>query len=158
MKKLAYFALVLAACGSTPRSEFIDQAVFEDFAVELVREAARIVVEEVAHPRSVVRVTGERVLTEGRIGVCEEHVMCGSGTRYAEQNTGTPWTTIEVRFLDLGVDTAVEVEIEYESRNHCDRWDVGCLPQPLGSTGGLERQIIDRIRARLEDKEAATAK
>ncbi len=158
MKKFAHFAVVLAACASTPRSEFIDHAVFEDFAVELVREAARIVVEEVAHPQSVVRVTDERVLTEGRIGVCGEHVACGSGTRYAEQNTGTPWTTIEVRFLDLGVDTAVEVEIEYESSSHCDRWDVSCLPEPLGSTGGLERQIIDRIRARLEDKKGATAK
>lgn len=95
MKKFANFALVLAACASTPRSEFIDHAVFEGFAVEPVREAARIVVEEVAHPQSVVRVTDERVLTEGRIGVCEEHVACGSGTRYPEQNTGTPWTTIE---------------------------------------------------------------
>ncbi len=76
-------------------------------------------------------------------------VACGSGTRYPEQNTGTPWTTIEVRFQDLGSATGVAVEIEYESSSHCDPYDVGCLPEPLASTGVLERQIIDEIRARL---------
>jgi len=147
MKRFAYFALILAACASTPRAEGLDTAVVEGYAVGPVREAARIVVEEVAHRWSVVRITDTgSVLTEGWIGACGEQVTCRTRTGYSGGYAGTPWTTIEVRFRELGMDTAVEVEIVYED---CDP-DVDCQPQLLASTGVLEREIIDGIRARLE--------
>jgi hypothetical protein len=148
------FALILAACASAPRSERVEHEVFEGYAVATVREAARVVVEEVAHPMSVVRITDAgSVLTEGWIGDCSREASC-AGTLGYQGNPGaqgTPWATIEVRFGDLGTDTAVEVEIVYED---CDP-DVSCQPQLLASTGALERQIVDDIRARLESPEAA---
>jgi hypothetical protein len=144
MRCFAPLALILAACASTPRSEGIDHAMFEGFAVEPVREAARIVVEEVGHRWSVVRITDTgSVMTEGWIGVCGEQVTCSTRTGYPGAIGRTPWATIEVRFRDLGVDTGVEVEIEYED---CDP-DVSCQPELLGSTGVLESQIIDGMRA-----------
>lgn len=145
MNRFAYFTLAVAACASAPPAGIVDARI-EGFAVEPVREAARIVVVEVAHPQSVVRVTDDgSVLTEGWIGVCGEDVTCASSTHYPSRGA-TPWATIEVRFRDLGTDTDVEVEIVYED---CDP-AVDCLPELLASTGALERKIVDRIRAHLE--------
>ncbi|HKY60514.1 MAG TPA: hypothetical protein VJP59_05830 [Gemmatimonadota bacterium] len=152
MKVLSLLVLVLTACVSTPQSQFIDHAVFEGFAPEQVRGATRQVLEEIAPSGSKVRTANDVLLTEGRFGVCGRDVACGSGTQFIQQNTGTPWTTVEVRLLDLGEDTGVDVEIEYETNRHCgDGYaEVTCLPEELGSTGFLERRIIDEIRARLE--------
>jgi hypothetical protein len=150
MKTAALLAFVLAACASAPVSEGEERAVFEGYAVVPVREAALAVVEEVAHPISVVRVTDEgSVLTEGRIGVCGEQVACRTSTAYAGAGA-TPWTTIEVRFRDHGRDTAVEVAIEYLS---CEP-GVRCVPERYASSGELERQILEGIRSRLADNEA----
>lgn len=154
MRALTIVALVAVGCASTPDADVVDRTVYEGYAVDPVREAVRTVVDEVAHPKSVVRVSGERVITEGWIGRCGEHVACGSSAGHAE--VATPWTTLEVRWTDMGTDTAVEVQVVYESKSHCrDDWnegsrDVGCLPDRLGSTGVLEREILDRIRTRLE--------
>lgn len=49
-------------------------------------------------------------------------------------------------FVDVGPDAGVEVDIRYED---CDP-RVDCVPQRLSSTGALEREIFDGIRARLE--------
>ncbi|HEY7531481.1 MAG TPA: hypothetical protein VH681_01710 [Nitrospiraceae bacterium] len=142
--------LILAACSSAPRSQGNNHTVFKGFAVGPVREAARVVVEEVAHPKSVIRITDEgSVLTQGWIGVCGEEVACGSWTGH-DGHAGTPWTTIEVRFRELKLDTAIEVEIEYED---CDP-DPSCQPELLGSTGALEKRIIDGMRIRLEQTES----
>lgn len=145
-------ALAVAACASAPRAEFVDQAVFAAVTVEEVREAARDVLEEVAHPPSAVRATEGHVRTEGRIGVCGRDVACGGGTVHPNQPTGTPWATIDIRLLDRGTDTTVEVEIVYETLSHCGRGhpEVTCMPEPLGSTGGLERLILEGIGTRLE--------
>ena len=145
MKTGAFLAFVLAACASMPVSELEERAVFEGYVVERVREATLAAVEEVAHPRSVVHVTGDgSVLTEGWIGTCGEEVTCS--TRTAQSGyVSSPWTTIEVRFRDLGRDTAVEVAIEYES---CDPGG-SCIPERYASSGELERQILEKIRLRL---------
>lgn len=127
-------AFIFAACASAPLFEGDEHVVLEGYAVEPVREVALAVVEEVAHPRFVVRITDEgSVLTEGWIGKCGEHLTCRTST--ALGIIGVPWTTIEVRFRDLGGDTAVEVGIEYES---CGP-GVDCVPERLASTGKLER-------------------
>ena len=111
------------------------------------RQAARVVVEELAHRWSVVRITDEgSVMTEGWIGVCGEHVTCAIGIGHPANRGITPWATIEVRFHELGDDTSVDVEIVYED---CDP-GVDCQPELLASTGGLERRIIDGMRDRLE--------
>jgi hypothetical protein len=110
------------------------------------------VVTEVAHLKSVVRVTGEgSVLTEGWIGDCAREVACAGTIGYQgnPRTRATPWATIEVRFRDLGTGTSAEVEIEFED---CDP-NVDCQPQRLASTGALERQIIAAIRERLESVE-----
>ena len=138
-------ALFAAACASAPRSDSADRAVLEGFAVEFVRDAARVVVEEVAHPLSVIRVTDQgSVLTEGWVGACGEQVTCSSQTAYSG-DVNSPWTTIEVRFRDLGSDTGIEVAIVYES---CDPGP-DCEPERYASSGELERQILDAIRSRL---------
>jgi hypothetical protein len=126
--------------------------------VEQVRDATRDVLEGVAPSQSVVRATDNKVLTEGRFGVCGRDIACGSGTVFIRQNTGTPWTTVEVRLLDFREDAAIEVDIEYETSRHCgDGYvAVACLPEELGSTGFLEHRIIDEIRARLEAKDGQT--
>jgi hypothetical protein len=145
MKTGAIFGFLLAACASAPLSHGEERALFQGYAVEPVREAALAAVEEVAHSVSVVRVTDDgSVLTEGRIGDCGEQVACSTSTLYPGDGA-TPWTTIEVRFQDLGGDTAVEVAIEYES---CGP-GVQCVPERYASSGELERQILDGIRARL---------
>lgn len=142
------FALVLSACASTPPAEENYQAIF-GYAVEPVREAAVAVVTEVAHAVSVVRITDEgSVITEGWIGDCASEVACAGAIGY-QGNPGarmTPWATIEVRFRDLGSVTAAEVTIAFED---CDP-GVDCQPELLGSTGALERRILDGIRKRLE--------
>jgi hypothetical protein len=144
MRTAALLSLVLAACASVPVSEG-EEGVLAGYSVAPVRDATIAVVEEVAHPISVVRVTDEgSVLTEGRIGKCGDQVTCRTSTAYAGAGA-TPWTTIEVSFQDLGGDTAVEVAIEYES---CEP-GVGCVPERLASSGKLERQILDGIRSRL---------
>lgn len=146
MRTAAFLALVLSACASAPVSEGEQRTVFAGHAVEPVREAALAAVEAAAHPISVVRVTDSgTVLTEGRIGDCGKHVACKTSTAYPGEGA-TPWTTIEVRFQDLGEDTAVEVAIEYES---CEP-GVGCVPERFASSGELELQILDGMRARLE--------
>jgi hypothetical protein len=88
------------------------------------------------------------VLTEGWIGDCAREVACAGAIGF-QGNPGsrmTPWATIEVRFRDLGTGTAVEVTIAFED---CDP-GVDCQPELLGSTGALERRILDGIRKRLE--------
>ena len=98
------------------------------------------------HPISVVRVTeAGSVLAEGRIGDCGKHVACKTSTAYPGDGA-TPWTTIEVRFQDVGEGTAVEVAIEYES---CEP-GVGCVPERYASSGELERVILEWIQARLD--------
>lgn len=146
MVKLSFLglSLVFTACATMHR---YDRAVLKGFTIDEVREAAQIVVERVAPPPSVVRTTHARVMTEGPIGVCSKHVGCGEGP-YGK--IGPPWTTIKVEFRDLGMDTAVKIDIEYETRDHCQgRLDVGCSPELLSSTGVLEQQIITSIRGRL---------
>jgi hypothetical protein len=140
---------IAAACATG--SSRHDHAVFSGHTLEEVRLAARGVVEEVAYPPSVVRLTAAGVLTEGRIGVCGEHVTCGEDFNW---RIGTPWTTIKIQFRNLGIDTAAKIDIVYQTRDHCEgrRLDVGCAPEYLSSTGGLERQIITGIRARLAGK------
>ena len=153
MRTAAFLALILAACASAPVSdEGEGRAVLAGYAVAPVRDAALAVVEEVAHPRLGVRITDEgSVLTEGgMIGKCGEHLACRISTAYGI--FGTHWTTIEVRFRDLGGDTAVEVAIEYES---CGP-RVDCVPERLASTGKLERQILDGIRSRLDSANGST--
>lgn len=145
---LATVAGMSAACATTPNVP--DSAVYPGSTVDEVREAARVVVEEVAHPESVVRVTDDRVMTEGRFGVCGKHVACG-GTADGSVRFGNPWTTLKVGLRDRGSDTAIELDIDYETRRHCSRSDPSCSPARLGSTGVLEQEIIDGIRARLED-------
>ena len=155
MRTGAILVFVLAACASAPLSDGNQRAVLEGYSVAPVREAALAVVEEVAHPISVVRVTDAgSVLTDGRIGDCGKHVACSTSTAYSGDGA-TPWTTIEVKFLDLGRDTAVEVAIEYES---CEP-GVGCVPERFASSGELEREILEGIRARLDstDGSAPTA-
>lgn len=145
MRTAGLFAFILAACASAPASEGEEVATFAGYDVAPVREAALAVVEEIAHPVSVVRITEEgSVLTEGRIGTCGDQVTCRTSTAYAGPGA-TPWTTIEVSFRDLGGDTAVKVAIEYES---CEP-GVGCVPERLASSGKLERKILDGIRSRL---------
>lgn len=152
---LVPLVLILVSCASTSRAGFVDQMVFEDFAFEQVREATRKVLEEVAHPRSLVRARPDRVVTEGRFGVCGRDVVCGSGTQFIRHDTGTPWTTVEVGLRKLNGGTAIRVNIEFETLQHCgDGYaEVTCLPEELGSTGFLERLIIEGIRAHLEAKE-----
>lgn len=154
MYRLNLLALLVAACASASSSEVIDHAIFEGSAVDEVREAARIVVAEIAGSQTMVRIRDDRVLTEGRIGVCGRDVVCGGGTLYIQQNTGTPWATIEVHLLDLRKETTVKVEIEYETSSHAhcgDEFDrIRCQPVSLSSTGFLERKIIAEIRAHLE--------
>jgi hypothetical protein len=152
MHRWSALALILAACASAPRSERVEHEVFEGYAVAAVREAARAVVMDIAHPMSVVRVTEEgSVLTEGWIGDCAREVACAGTVGF--QGIGprqTPWATIEVRFHGLGTATAVEVETTFED---CEP-SVSCQPRLLASTGALERRIVDDIRARLESPEA----
>ena len=137
---------VAAGCATAPARH--DHTVYTGHSLEEVRAAARAVVEEVAHPRSVVRLTDAGVVTEGRIGVCGEDVACGEGIG---GRIGTPETTIEVELADRGPDTAVKVDIVYETRDHCQGPpDVACVPERLGSTGAMERRIITGIRDRLE--------
>src|SRR5687768_3293963 len=150
--KAVLLAFVLAACASAPVSDGEEHAVFSGYAVEPVREAALAAVEDVAHPISVVRVTeAGSVLTDGRIGDCGKHVACKTSTAYPGDGA-TPWTTIEVRFQDLGQDTAVEVAIEYES---CEPGP-GCVPERYASSGELEREIFEGIRARLDSAAGST--
>lgn len=148
------FALILAACASAPRAASVHDQVFEGYAVAAVRDAARAVVEGIAHPMSVVRVTEEgSVVTEGWIGDCAREVTCAGVLGY-QGNPGsrvTPWATIEIDLRDLGTDTAVDLEVVYED---CEP-GVGCQPQRLASTGALERRILDDIRARLESPESS---
>lgn len=159
LKVLPLLPLLLAACVSTPSSEPDDRPLFEGYAVESVREAARSVLEEFAYGQWDVRASDWRVLTEGRIGRCDEHVDCGHGTRLEKQTLGTPWATVEVRFEDVGADVAVDVRIEYLTDAHCQTgWlEVECIPERLGSTGVLERAIVERMRARLEEEPAVMA-
>ena len=141
------FVLLISACASTPPAEEDYQAIL-GHAVEPVREAAVAVVTEVAHPMSVVRITDEgSVLTEGWIGDCAREVACAGAIGFQGNPDArmTPWATIEVRFRDLGTGTAAEVTIAFED---CDP-DVDCQPELLGSTGALERRILDGIRERL---------
>jgi hypothetical protein len=148
------FALLLSACATTPPAEQHYHAVL-GYAVEPVREAAVAVVTEVAHPKSLVRVTDEgSVLTEGWIGDCGREVACAGTIGYQgnPSSHGTPWATIEVRFRDLGTGTAAAVEVAFED---CDP-NVDCQPQRLASTGALERQILAGIRERLESVEEDT--
>jgi hypothetical protein len=93
------------------------------------------------------------VVTEGWIGDCAREVTCAGAVGYQgnPDSRVTPWATIEVRFSDLGTDTAVEVEIVYED---CDP-DVSCQPQRLASTGALERRIVETMQTRLESPEPA---
>lgn len=151
MRAFAIVTLIAVGCASTPEADTVDRAVYEGYTVEQVREAARSVVTEVAHPQSEIRVHDRRVVTEGWFGRCGEHVTCASSV-YGRM--GTPRATLNVRLRDQGTATAVEVTIEYETESHCgDEWnedDAGCLPQRLSSTGALEREILDRIRGRLE--------
>lgn len=153
MRKLGLFAGLLAGCASAPRSEFVDQALFRGYTLPEVRETARLVLEEkeIAPCDHVVRAWNDRVVTDGRIGVCGRDVACGGGAATLNRTTGTPWTTIEVRLQDRGEDTAVRVDIEYVSRSHCTMSSLylTCFPEQLGSLGFLERRIIERIRARL---------
>jgi hypothetical protein len=150
--KTALLAFVLTACASTPISEGEARAVFAGYAVAPVREAALAAVEEAAHPISVVRVTDAgSVLTEGRVGECGRDVACRTSSAYAGDGA-TPWTTIEVRFQDLGQDTAVEIAIEYES---CEPGPA-CVPERYASSGELEREIQEGIRARLESSDRST--
>lgn len=154
MYRWTAFGLLFAACASAPRTERVEHAVFEGYAVDAVREAAEVVLAEVAHPMSVVRVTEQgSVLTDGWIGDCAREVTCAGrvGDQGNPGSQATPWTTIEVGLRDLGMDTAVEVEIVFED---CDP-AVDCQPQRLASTGALERRIVDDIRVRLESPEAA---
>jgi hypothetical protein len=152
MKTATLLALVLAACASAPVSDGEERAVFAGYSVEPVREAALAAVEEAAHPISVVRVTDAgSVLTEGRVGECGRDVACRTSSAYAGDGA-TPWTTIEVRFQDLGQDTAVEIAIEYES---CEPGP-GCVPERYASSGELEREIQEGIRARLESSDRST--
>lgn len=155
MHRWTAFGLLVAACASAPRPGGVEHAVFEGYSLDTVRGAARVVVQELAHPMSVVRVTEEgSVFTDGWIGDCAREVTCSGRVGY-QGNPGragaTPWTTIEVRMRDLWRDTAVEVEIVYED---CDP-AVDCQPQRLASSGALERRIVQDIRTRLESPEAA---
>jgi hypothetical protein len=146
MRAAVLLALAVAACASAPVSEGEERAVFAGYTVTPVRDAALAVVEELARPNSVVRVTDAgSVLTEGRIGDCGRDVACSTSSLFPGDGA-TPWTTIEVRFQDLGQDTAVEVAIEYES---CGP-GVRCVPERYASSGELERQILDGIRSRLD--------
>lgn len=156
---LSLLSLLLAACASRPSSEPEDRPVFEGYAVESVREAARSVLEELAYGQWDVRASDWRVVTEGRIGRCDEHVDCGHGTRLEQQTLGTPWTTVEVRFEDVGSGVAVDVRIEYLTDAHCPSgWlEVECIPERLGSTGVLERAIVEWMRAGLEEEPAVMA-
>ena len=141
------FVLFVSACASTPPADESYQAIF-GYAVEPVREAAVAAVTEVAHPMSVVRTTDEgSVFTEGWVGACGREVACAGEIGF-QGNPGsrmTPWATIEVHFRELGAGTAAEVEIAFED---CDP-GVDCQPELLGSTGALERRILDGIRQRL---------
>ena len=102
MKTAALLASVCAACASAPVSDGAERAVFAGYAVEPVRDAALAVVEEVARPNSVVRVTDAgSVLTDGRIGDCGRDVACSTSSLFPGDGA-TPWTTIEIRFQDLG--------------------------------------------------------
>jgi hypothetical protein len=150
MRTAALLAFVLA-CASAPASDGEERAVFAGYSVAPVREAAFAAVEEVAHPRFVRITDAGSVLTEGGIGNCGEHLTCRTSTAYGI--IGMFWTTIEVRFRDLGGDTGVVVAIEYES---CGP-RVGCVPERLPSTGKLERQIVDGIRSRLAGGNAPNA-
>ena len=148
MRTAVMLAFIFAACASAPLSGGNEHLVLEGYSVEPVREVALVIVEEVAHPSSVVRVTDEgSVLTEGWIGACGKQVTCSTQTAHSGYFS-SPWTTIEVRFEDLGRDTAVEVAIEYES---CEP-GVRCVPERYASSGELERQILDGIRSRLDSK------
>ena len=153
MYRWTVFALILAACASAPRAVSIQDQVFEGYAAAAVRDVARAVVEDIAHPMSVVRVTeAGSVVTEGWIGDCAREVTCAGILGY-QGNPGsrrTPLATIEVGLRDLGTDTAVDVGIVYED---CEP-GVGCQPQLLASTGALERRILDDIHARLESPES----
>jgi len=154
IRMLAACSLLLAACASAPRSEPRDREVLHGYTVEQVREAARGVLEQLAYGQWDVRVHDHRVLTEGRIGRCDEHVDCGHGTRLEEQTLGSPWSTLEVRFRNLGspLDVEVAAKIEYREHSQSCRYEVDCIPERFGSTGVLERDIVDRIRARLEEE------
>ena len=137
--------VVLAACASLPRGSDKHRMLLEGQDPDAAREAALAVVENVAHPTSVVRITEEgKVLTEGRMGVCGKEVTCSTGTAYPGY-VSSPWTTIEVRVQDLGRDTAVQVAIEYES---CEP-GVSCVPERYASSGEMERRILEGIRAHL---------
>jgi hypothetical protein len=177
MNKVALLCiLALVACATTQQSESHtgNRVVFEGFSVDEVREVARSVVEDVTHPKScrpgritcrppVVRVHDDRVVTDGRIGVCGKHVACGESPYPPYYRTGTPRTTIRVELEDLGVDTAVEVDIDFETANYCihappvqyasrSRTRRDCVPEVLGSSGVLEQEIIAGIRAGLDGK------
>jgi hypothetical protein len=177
MNRVFLLGLVaLAACATTPQSEGFDdnRVVFKGFTVDEVREVARAVVEDITHPKScrpgkrtcrppVVRVHDDRVVTDGRIGVCGKHVACGESGYSPYFRTGTPWTTIKVELEDLGMDTAVEVDIEFEtvppntvSGTACTDtgrlFEADCVPEVLGSNGVLEQEIIAGIRAGLDAK------
>lgn len=146
--KIIPLALLLTACASTPTSEGLHEAIL-GYAAKPVRDAAVVVVTEVAHPMSVVRITDDgSVLTEGWAGACGTDVACPTRVGYRGY-AGSAWATIEVRFQDLGTATAARVEIEFEDCHP----NVDCQPQRLASTGALERQILDGIRARLESPE-----
>jgi len=164
-KKLAAFSLLLAACASGPRSGFTDRAFLEDRTAEAVREAAQDVVEELVRPRSrvqprsPVRVYPGRLVTEGHIGRCGEHADCGTGTVF-EGGSGPAWTTLEIRWSERGEGrrgVELDVDIEYRAVHECYREGVECVPERFGSTGVLEREIVDRVRARLEEKSDVSA-
>jgi len=166
MKDAVVLALLLAACASPPRSESVDHTVLEGYSVESVREAARGVLEELAYGQWDVRASNWRVMTEGWFGRCDEDVDCNRAVdSRGGHKGGSPWTTVEVRFGKSGTNTAVEVRITYLSDALCNpgltepKWlDVKCIPERLGSTGALERKIVERIRARLEEEEPIVTK
>lgn len=146
MKTIAILAFVCVACASLPVDRDDHRLVLEGQPVDRTRDVAVAVVEDIAHPSSVVRITDRgSVLTEGRIGVCGKQVACNALTAYPG-SVNSPWTTIEVRVQDLGASAAVEVAIEYES---CEP-AVDCNPERYASTGELERRILDGIRTRME--------
>ncbi len=156
----------VVACATTQQSESYNgnRVVFEGFGIDEVREAARSVVEDVTFPKScrpgkttcrppVVRVHDNLVVTDGRIGVCGKHVACGESPYPPYFRTGTPQTTIRVELEDLGADTVIEVDIDFETayciHDPLVQFEADCMPEVLGSNGVLEQEIIAGIRAAL---------
>jgi len=149
-KNLPLLSVLLAACASAPRSDLAGRTIFQDHGIEQVREAARGALEDLAYGQWEVRAHDRRVVTEGQIGLCDRHVHCAHGV-FDTEVEGPSWATIEVGLEGLGADTAVVVRIEYLMYAHCQpRYlEVECIPERLPSTGVLEDEIVEGIRARL---------